>query len=329
MNAQSCAPLVFLRVLAQPDGTPVALLFHAGAGEAAALAPLLASEAFGALAGDFPCYYLDGSDAALTEPLAAGGWHGLAPAQLQRHDQALTKESIPADVTLIDGDWCMAEPPKASGPQAVSRMLALQLVQLVAADGHTHEIEALLRKDPSLSYQLLRVVNSLGMSTGRRVTSFSQAILILGRQQLRRWLNLMLFAARDGDVRSGMLLARVAVRARLMEQIARQRGLDKNHQEQAFMAGMFSLLGVLFGMPLPELLKPLSLSEEVHAALLDRSGELGAMLALCEAAEHSDFDSARARLDLLQVTVDEFNEASAVASLWMLSALRGSRDADA
>ncbi|MDB5755929.1 MAG: hypothetical protein JWR56_2357, partial [Massilia sp.] len=194
-----------------------------------------------------------------------------------------------------------------------------------AADADTHEIEALLRRDPTLSYNLLRLVNSLGMSTGRRITSFSQALLILGRQQLRRWLNLMLFAARQGDMRSAMLLARVALRARALELLAKSRGLDKNTQEQGFMTGMFSLLGVLFGMALPELLAPLALGEAVHAALLRREGELASLLTLLETAERGDLDGVGAQLEMLQIPREEFNQAVLDAACWMQGALRESQ----
>jgi c-di-GMP-related signal transduction protein len=226
---------------------------------------------------------------------------------------------------LIEGDWCMAAPPKLTGAQAASRALALQLAALIASDAHTHDIEALLRKDPTLSYHLLRLVNTLGMGVGRKITSFSQAILILGRQQLRRWVNLMLFAAREGDPRSAMLLARVAVRGRLLEQLIKARGRDKHAQDQAFIAGMFSLLGVLFGMPLAEVLKPLSMSEEVSQAVLDYKGELGDLLRLCEAVELGDFDYLAARLAVLDIDEAAFDEALVEANRWMLGALRGSQ----
>jgi hypothetical protein len=102
----------------------------------------------------------------------------------------------------VEGDWPLQAPACSSSAQAASRATALQLVQLVANEAHTHEIEEVLRREQTLSYQLLKLVNSLAMGAGHKVTSFSQAILILGRQQLRRWLNLMLFAARSDDVRS-------------------------------------------------------------------------------------------------------------------------------
>ncbi|MDB5908396.1 MAG: hypothetical protein JWP34_2510, partial [Massilia sp.] len=142
---------------------------------------------------------------------------------------------------------------------------------------------------------------------------------------LRRWLNLMLFAARQGDVRSAMLLARVALRARALELLAKSRGLDKNTQEQGFMTGMFSLLGVLFGMALSELLAPLALGEAVHAALLRREGELASLLTLLETAERGDLDGVGAQLEMLQIPREEFNQAVLDAACWMQGALRESQ----
>lgn len=321
--------LLFLRVLAATSGKPAALLLDLGGGAPAALAPQLASAPVAELAAAMPCLFrMDAlQDAGLAAVLQDAGWRPLAAGTLCRVDQRLVAEFLPAATAWVDGDWCMAPPPKAGGAQAASRVTALQMVELVARDADTHEIEALLRRDPTLSYNLLRLVNSLGVGGGRRITSFSQALLLLGRQQLRRWLNLMLFAARQGDVRSSMLLARVALRSRALELLARERGLDKTSQEQAFMAGMFSLLGVLFGMPLTEVLAPLALGEAVHAALLRREGELGMLLTLFEAAEQGDFDSACAQVDGLQIARAGFNQAMIDAATWMQGALRESQAA--
>lgn len=312
--------LLFFRVIAELNGRPAALLLDGGSPASA--------EALDGLADAMPCLFRpEAVDGAFGAALQAHGWRPLAPATLCRVDERLVAEFLPKGAAWVDGDWCMAPPPKATGAQAASRVTALQMVQLVAVDADTHEIEALLRRDPTLSYNLLRLVNSLGVGGGRRITSFSQALLLLGRQQLRRWLNLMLFAARQGDVRSNMLLARVAMRARALELLAKARGLDKGTQEQAFMAGMFSLLGVLFGMPLAEVLAPLALGEAVHAALLRREGELGMLLTLYEAAEKGDLEGAAAQVDGLQIERDDFNLAMVDAALWMQGAVRESQAA--
>ena len=321
MIAMAPVALLFFRVIADNSGRPAALLLDAdaGDGDAASLGVPLAT-----LQDGMPCLFRPERIAGpgLQQALRGAGWRALPPGTLCRVDERLVLQFLPAGTEWVDGDWCMAPPPKATGAQAASKVTALQMVQLVARDADTHEIEALLRRDPTLSYNLLRLVNSLGVGGGRRITSFSQALLLLGRQQLRRWLNLMLFAARAGDMRSAMLLARVAMRSRALELLARAQGLDKTSQEQAFMAGMFSLLGVLFGMPLAEVLAPLALGEAVQAALLRRAGELGALLSLVEAAERGDFDSVAARLELLQVAPADYNQAMFEAALWMQGALR-------
>jgi EAL and modified HD-GYP domain-containing signal transduction protein len=185
----------------------------------------------------------------------------------------------------VAGAWYLQPPAKASAAQAASRARALKLMQLVNADADTREIETELRQDPALSYHLLRMVNSVALRGQREIGSFAQAIMILGRQQLRRWLHLMLFSARDEDPRSAMLTARVMLRARTMELAAEALGQDRAAQEQAFMAGLFSLLGVLFGQPLGEVLRSLALPDTLAGALLRGQGELGTLLARVDAAE--------------------------------------------
>jgi EAL and modified HD-GYP domain-containing signal transduction protein len=101
--------------------------------------------------------------------------------------------------------------------------------------------------------------------------------------------------------------------------------MDKNTQDQGFMTGMFSLLGVLFGMPLADVLAPLALGKAVQAALLRREGELGALLTLFESADRGDLDAVGAQLDALQIPREEFNQAMVDAACWMQGALRESQ----
>jgi hypothetical protein len=324
MTATTSAPPLFLQPLADRHGVPAGLLLAAAAGGTDGW-PM---ESLHTLAARFPCFYRSTMDPAAVQALRDAGWTELPSAALLRLDSAYDKH-LPADVAWLEGDWYLAPPPKPNGQQAASRALALRLVQLVNADADNHEIEAVLRQDPTLSYHLLRLVNSLGMGTGRRVTSFSQAILILGRQQLRRWLNLMLFAARADDARAPMLLAHVAVRSHTMELLARAGGLNRSTQEQAFMIGMFSLLGALFGLTLDEVLQPLVVTDAVRVALLERGGELGALLALIEQAERGAFDELSAQLEAAQITVGDYNHIVAEANLWMLGVAAGAGSAHA
>jgi EAL and modified HD-GYP domain-containing signal transduction protein len=125
--------------------------------------------------GSMACYYRAGAAQELNAGTGPGRLEAAAADKVARADAAAARISIrPCNGSKATGS---APPAKAVGAQAASRALALQGAAGVA-DADTHEIEALLRQDPTLSYHLLKLVNSLGMGTGRRVTSFSQAILI-------------------------------------------------------------------------------------------------------------------------------------------------------
>ena len=322
----SLSPLpMSLHLLADRKLSPgAALLAFDGEDQDAQLA-LVGHPDFAALSAGFPCFITaaqaDRLSAPLLQALLDAGCQQLADALLHQ-SSALVKPVLPPGALWLDGDWYLAPPGKPTGSQSASRTLALKLVQRVVADAETREIEDIFRQDPTLSYHLLRLVNSLGMGANRRITSFSQAILILGRQQLRRWLNLMLFASRADDHRAAMLLSRVAVRARSMELLAREAGLDRSDQELAFMAGMFSLLGVLFGLPLPEVFKPLQISEVLVAAVLHRHGPIGQLLQTVEGVERGDATGLQNLPGGLVLTPVQFSLLHLGAFQWMLGIVR-------
>jgi c-di-GMP-related signal transduction protein len=327
MDTSVTDPLVFLHLLADRQGTFSALRLAVAGGAADSLTSFVEHPDFLGLASQFPClfYLVDAGKFSeeCANALVLAGCRPVTQDRIGRADQQLGN-AYPTEVEWLDGNWYLSPPIKPIGNQAASRALALQLVQLVSADAENREIEAIFRRDPALSYQLLRLVNSLAIGAGRRITSFSQAIVMLGRKQLRRWLNLMVFASREGDKRSTMLLANVAIRARMMELLARASGLDFSLQDQAFMVGMFSQLGTLFGMPIEEILRPLTISDAMRAAVLARDGELGNLLNLLEIVEHGDFPSLRKQLEAIQVASADFNLFVVQACNWMLGVVRDS-----
>lgn len=168
---------------------------------------------------------------------------------------------------------------------APSRLLLLELLAKVANDADSHEIETIIKRDPQLSYHLLKLVNSVGFALTTRISSFNQAITLLGRRQLQRWLQLLLYAhTRDGD-KANPLLPRAAMRAGLTEALCQASGGTPEMYDRAFMAGMFSLLDELFGMPIEEIVGPLHLADDVYTALTRHSGALGALLNAVAAGE--------------------------------------------
>ncbi|WP_368072919.1 EAL and HDOD domain-containing protein [Janthinobacterium sp. HH104] len=201
-------------------------------------------------------------------------------------------------VSWFAGDYALQHARQQGEPEdATSRRRLMSLLGLLARDADAHELEVPLKQDPALSYHLLKLVNSAAFGFTAPITSFSQAITLLGRRQLQRWLQLLLYARQQDDGKIHALLPLAAVRAAQMEALCQLRGGDRDAQDLAFMAGVFSLLDVLLGMPMQEIIATLNLAPEVSAALLERNGELGTLLALVESATPPPEGLRRAGID--------------------------------
>lgn len=321
MNSYS--PLL-LEPLADRSLKVSALAIHIDPDHEDDILSLARSDDFASLAATIPCVLPDNiaeqMSAKAREQLQHSGCR-LVDAATIMFCEKIDLANAPLNTLWFGGHWYLAASGKSTGSQSPSRNLEIKLLQLVANEAETREIEAVFRQDPILSYHLLRIVNSIGAGSNRNITSFSQAILILGRQQLKRWLNLMLFSTNRNDHRSAMLLAHVTVRARTMELLAKAAGLDHLAQEQAFMAGMFSLLGVLFSTPIEQVIAPLKLSKGLNSALLEHKGDIGKLLHTLDAAENIDEQGLAQNISSIGITIRDFNVLTVEAHRWMLGVI--------
>jgi EAL and modified HD-GYP domain-containing signal transduction protein len=194
-----------------------------------------------------------------------------------------------------------------------AQTIILQLMQMVNTNADIKHIEDALKRDAALSYKLLRYINSASFGAGREITSLRQAITLLGYKPLHRWLTLLLATASNSGF-SPVLLETAVVRGRLAELLG-LKALGKIEAENIFVAGMFSLLDRLLGIPMDEVLSSIQLSDEVVEALLTRSGKYGPYLALAEACElNSALVSSLAAS--LQLSPAEVNKAHLSALAW-------------
>ena len=101
-----------------------------------------------------------------------------------------------------------------------------------------------------MSFHLLKLVNSAAFAVNTAITGYAQAIAVLGRRQLQRWLQLLLYARGGADGLPNLLLPLAALRAGQLEMLCKRDGGDRDEQDLAFMTGAFSLLDRLLGMPM-------------------------------------------------------------------------------
>lgn len=198
-----------------------------------------------------------------------------------------------------------------------SKILLVNLLRLLAVDADIDVLERALKEAPDLTVRLLRMANSCAMQPMHKVSSLRSAILVLGREQIGRIVQIMLFVGHVGaDINSDPLIQTAAIRGRLMEHLAEAHGLSALRGE-AFMVGILSLAGVVFGQSMIQLLKMLNLDDALEEALLHRQGPLGRLLVLVEASEKPDSDDLVAALaELSGASMAAFNRMQLEAMEW-------------
>lgn len=183
--------------------------------------------------------------------------------------------------------YYFAKPVIIAGKKLGRSQLALvRLLGLVLEDAETPELEKVLKEEPGLTMNLMRLTNSAAAGARAKVTSLRHAVTLLGRRQLQRWLQLLMYSDPAGGGGASPLMQLAATRGKLMELLAgKVKPGDQQSGDQAFMSGIMSLMPTLMSMPMEEILRGLNLGNDVQDALESRGGSLGTMLKLAEALE--------------------------------------------
>jgi EAL and modified HD-GYP domain-containing signal transduction protein len=217
--------------------------------------------------------------------------------------------------------YYFARPAILSGKKiAPSELVVLKLLQMINSDADNRELEAAVKRDPLISLNLLRLVNTPAAGARRPIHSLGEALLLLGRAQLQRWLQILLYATPGAGVDlNSPLLQMATTRGKLMElmadEMAPQFGVKS---EAAFTVGIMSLMDALFSMSMHDILDTVFVVPEVRAALLEREGALGEMLKVIELVENPKRGSPLGKaLKTIGLSVKDMREIELEAFGWV------------
>lgn len=207
-----------------------------------------------------------------------------------------------------------------------TQVVVIQLLNEVnQPEPNLDKIEQLLGQDVSLSLKLLRYVNHLKRFP-QPIASFRQAASSLGHAQLKRFVALIA-ATSAGHDKSAELYQMSLIRARFCELLA-QTHAPTQQAQQAFITGLFSLLDVLMGQPLDQLLGTIPLTAEIRAALLERKGNLGFYLAFCEDYEKANWQRIAASTARLGLNEEKVSHLYLAATTWVNQQLQAMEGTD-
>jgi c-di-GMP-related signal transduction protein len=154
----------------------------------------------------------------------------------------------------------------------------------------TRKLEKLIREDLSLTYKLLRFLNSAAFGLRREIGTVRQAIVHLGEQGIRKWITLIaLVQISNGSITE--LVNRALMRASMCESMARSIG-QRSRSEDLYLLGLFSCLDAILGRSLADVLEELGVTSEMKVALLDAEGLLGEIFRCTSAYESGNWEEA-------------------------------------
>jgi EAL and modified HD-GYP domain-containing signal transduction protein len=191
-----------------------------------------------------------------------------------------------------------------------NQMVVLRLVsELNKPDVSINELEGLIARDASLSYKILRYINSAAIGLPQKVSSIHKAVIFMGLARIRAWTTLLALCRLDHKPQIHYTTA--LVRAHMCERLVEKQGGCP--PDVAFTVGLLSILDLLLDRPLAEIVDELALSEDIRTALLEHEGVAGRALRCAVAYENQQWDSSEFECMSDEELVDIYLEASARA----------------
>jgi EAL and modified HD-GYP domain-containing signal transduction protein len=142
-----------------------------------------------------------------------------------------------------------------------------------------------IRNDLSLSYKVLRYVNSAYVGIPNRIDSIDHAAHMVGIDRIRTWATLILMAS--GTNQPTEILVISLVRAKMCERLGQRLGTTT--PEKYFTVGLLSVLEALYELPMPDIVEKLPLPEDIMEALINGTGEMGLVLSCVKAYENGEW----------------------------------------
>lgn len=183
--------------------------------------------------------------------------------------------------------YFLSRPQMLHGKQRPASHIAVLklLAKLSDPDVTIEDLEAIIRNEATISYKLLRYINSSKFAMRGKIDSLRRAILLVGLNGVRS-LAMLVSLSSVGD-QPGEILKDAMQRAVFCERLGRL--MNSREVQSCFTAGLLSSFDAIFDMPLEEILKSLPLSEDLKLALLKHQGPVGETVRCAIAHERADW----------------------------------------
>lgn len=169
------------------------------------------------------------------------------------------------------------------------KLNAIQLIKMANQENpNFKEIAKIIEADVSLSFNLLKLVNSVAFARGTRVKSILQAISLLGEREIRKWITLVAVNKISNDKPKELLILSI-VRAKFCELLS-EKFLLKPYKTELFLLGLFSLMDAMVDVSKNDIFSDMPISEDLKLALIEQRGQFADCYKLMAAYEQTKWE---------------------------------------
>lgn len=204
-----------------------------------------------------------------------------------------------------------------------SRLVLIEMLNLLRRDADLNDLGIVAKRDPGVSVHVIAMANSPMAGLATPVASVEQAIVVLGREYLYRWLAIAMF--RVGNHHNDLdetLLELALARARFLELLGVAGRGGRQTGSELFLVGLLSLLDSLLKIPIEKIVSRMHLPESVAQVLLRSEGIYGRYLRLSIAMERGRSDQAARLANELSITPELLTNSNQAALVWAEEAMR-------
>ncbi|MBS4210459.1 HDOD domain-containing protein [Bacillus sp. FJAT-50079] len=196
-------------------------------------------------------------------------------------------------------------------------LLYFEILKLLdKEEPNIEEIATLIMRDISLTYKLLKHLNTYAFGSSIKITSIHQAIVRMGLKEFKKWIQFLIIYQKSSkglDGRIKVLVNFSLTRAKICELLAARSGKYKT--DEYYMLGMFSLIDLILKQNPTDIFPLLPVSQEVIETLGDQETEMTPYLQIAEALERLDYRDAVQQAERLGISRKELSELALKAAV--------------
>ncbi|WP_415237929.1 EAL and HDOD domain-containing protein [Seleniivibrio woodruffii] len=189
------------------------------------------------------------------------------------------------------------------------KAVILRLLSHLSQNAELDKLGAEFRIQPELSLKLLKLINACQYCLRTEINSIRHALTLIGRENMRKWLTIMLYASTGGKIFKSTLLETAMLRAHTLELLSiKVFGENYTGRADAFFIGLLSYVDVVLGVSKEDLMESINVKPLIREAVLERKGELGNLLAILEDVDDANSEIKRNKLAALRLTEEDISD---------------------